>query len=361
MTEVRALTSGGVAMGADLLEQAIDQSPDFFNMLRRSLGTDVQNKELTLALTEALMERGLGATNLENILLAAKRADVTDPKTFADAIAQINAQPIRDAIKNGELAKFRSYLQEGGYLDLHKFRNSLTSLAISTSNVKEFTEITQAFKKFSDEIMTADGTLKNLNLENVENRLVSIDKLKQERQRLVAVSDAEQIKNLDEQIDANLQLLKDDISAMANDDNLYRSLSEKSGIPISTYKRYMDKSFWGKISDTTSYLAKNSPNGGSGQRTWFHTFRDIGIASMILWVLSAIGIDDYLIDALKKFLKEVIGLAGEIAEEAAGAAGGSLWELLKPFLIPLGVVCCIVFIIIIFFISKGGNPKDLVK
>lgn len=362
MTEVSLLRRSVQRASDDIALQLVETSSNS-GVLKAIRSAGDTNTTAAAKLASGLSDRGVQLTTgnltvLKNLLDSPTYTNLDD---LAEGYKRVTKQTIVDAAnKGGDLLEFRNLLVKDGYLDLRSFRNSLQSMAVDGENIGQFEKVTEAFRKFSDEIMTPKGALTNINLDNTARRLERIDELKKARLDAVSKGNVDEVAELDIQIDAENTLLKSDIESMANDASLYEALSETLGVPTSDLNRFMDRSFFDKISNAGTYLTKKSPS-DPGPRTWFHTFRDLGIGAMILWVLSGLGIDDDLTDSLTNFMEEIIGVGGEIATEFAAAGGESLWALLKPLMIPIGILCGLIFIVVIYFISKGGNPKDLVK
>lgn len=86
----------------------------------------------------------------------------------------------------------------------------------------------------------------------------------------------------------------------------------------------------------------------------------MGVGVIMVFILMKFFLLDFIKDAIIEFVEEVLELGSEVAIKLADAGGETIWEVLKPFFLPLGIFCAVILMVVVFFISKGGNPRNLV-
>ncbi len=112
---------------------------------------------------------------------------------------------------------------------------------------------------------------------------------------------------------------------------------------------------WNTVSEGFKKLDTLTPEG-----SWARKLATCGLGVFMMWFLVEISIADDIANAFAETLKILLDVAGDVATAAAEVAGDSLWAILKPFLLPIGIVCLAIFVIAIIFTLKGGNPKNFV-
>lgn len=134
----------------------------------------------------------------------------------------------------------------------------------------------------------------------------------------------------------------DDLFAV---DGIYDAVATSMKMTTSTMQKLRD----GRVLETIKNGFKKSgdyyPQGG-----WWRTLANLGVFSAIIWTLAKMNLTDDVGDAFTDFLKTIIDVPVEYIPEIINLGSESLWELIKPFLLPIGIG--LILMIFIFFIMR---------
>lgn len=134
----------------------------------------------------------------------------------------------------------------------------------------------------------------------------------------------------------------DDLFAV---DGIYDAVATSMKMTTSTMQRLRD----GRVLETIKNGFKKAgdyyPQGG-----WWRTLANLGVFSAVIWTLAKMNLTDDVGSAFTDFLKTIIDVPVEYIPEIIELGGESLWELIKPFLLPIGIG--FIFMIFVFFMMR---------
>ncbi len=202
------------------------------------------------------------------------------------------------------------------------------------------------FRAYTDDIVNGTSKADFENLSKNLNNMLEEDvfkKIKREGQilnvRTAGTELSEILKNTDvPKADkaAALKKYNDSIDTLFNTPEFYDDMAETLGMSTSAGQRLKD----GKVLDVvkngykkmTETVADNYPTS-----TWGQRFVGLGVFTAVLWTISTLDMGDDLGEGFADFLKEVLEIPVDIVTKTIEVGGETFWDLIKPFLLPVGL------------------------
>ncbi len=286
--------------------------------------------------------------------------DMAELQTNASLAAKLNNAGDDDAVKKvlDEVAEINlgriGYLKEMSTNELvQKFSNYFSPDGTFTDKEGLFS-VLKAIKT-PEQIIEFQFVYKELEKLLVGNKLSPLVKVRYDTLNTTLTDILNGKMDID--IPENQKLVFDQMDNLVTTDDFLNIYAERLGVSPDSLIPWTKTTFGGKRSIFKKM--SNLSTGIEGLDKAIKKIAMMGIFTAMMFIFLKFIMLDVIKDAVVELLRDILELGQDLVVTITDVGSDTIWELLKPFMLPIGIFCAVILMVVIFFISKGGNPRNL--